>query len=140
MKKNAAKRDKAADRLVGSIEAAALTRFGAGARFRVWCDTSDGDPRAFDSCLHRFPLRSGADAVLFPRSGDVLTGMLASELAQLLDPERAAQLAVYLHGLAGELADADEGDVAMVAGDIVRHIGDAVQDLTAHEHATPRQE
>lgn len=81
MRKNASKRDKAADRLVRDIEAAARTRFGAGARFRVWCDTSDGDPRAFDSCLHRFPLRSGADAVLFPRSGDVLTA--SSKLAAL---------------------------------------------------------
>ena len=83
---------------------------------------------------------TGTPGMATAGSGDVLTGMLASELAQLLDPERAAQLAVYLHGLAGELADADEGDVAMLAGDIVRHIGDAVQDLTAREHATPRQE
>ena len=83
---------------------------------------------------------TGTPGMATAGSGDVLTGMLASALAQLLDPERAAQLAVYLHGLAGELADADEGDVAMLAGDIVRHIGDAVQDLTAREHATPRQE
>lgn len=84
---------------------------------------------------------TGTPGMATAGSGDVLTGMLlASELAQLLNPERAARLAMYLHGLAGELADADEGDVAMVAGDIVRHIGDAVQDLTAREHATPRQE
>ncbi|MFN7977934.1 MAG: NAD(P)H-hydrate dehydratase [Vicinamibacterales bacterium] len=83
---------------------------------------------------------TGTPGMATAGSGDVLTGMLASELAQLLDPERAAQLAVYLHGLAGELADADEGDVAMVAGDIVRHIGDAVQELTARERATPKTE
>lgn len=83
---------------------------------------------------------TGTPGMATAGSGDVLTGMLASELAQLLDPERATQLAVYLHGLAGELADADEGDVAMVAGDIVRHIGDAVQELTARERATPKAE
>ena len=83
---------------------------------------------------------TGTPGMATAGSGDVLTGMLASELAQLLDPERAAQLAVYLHGLAGELADADEGDVSMVAGDIVRHIGDAVQELTARDRVPPRQE
>jgi NAD(P)H-hydrate repair Nnr-like enzyme with NAD(P)H-hydrate dehydratase domain len=42
-------------------------------------------------------------------TGDVLTGMLAAWLAQLLDAEAACRLAVYLHGAAGELADADRG-------------------------------
>ena len=73
-------------------------------------------------------------------SGDVLTGMLAAALAQLLDPSTACQLAAYLHGAAGELADADEGEMSMVAGDIVSHIGDAVQELVARERATPRGE
>ena len=83
---------------------------------------------------------TGTPGMATAGSGDVLTGMLASELAQLLDAERAAQLAVYLHGLAGELADADEGDVSMVAGDIVRHIGDAVQDLTARDRVPAKAE
>jgi len=63
-------------------------------------------------------------------SGDVLTGMVAAWLAQLLDAEAAARLSVYLHGLAGDLAEADEGEVAMVAGDILDRLGDAVADLT----------
>ncbi|HEY7513301.1 MAG TPA: NAD(P)H-hydrate dehydratase, partial [Vicinamibacteria bacterium] len=49
-------------------------------------------------------------------SGDVLTGMIAAWFAQLLDAEAAACLAVYLHGLAGDLAEADEGEQALVAG------------------------
>ena len=44
-------------------------------------------------------------------TGDVLTGMIAAWLAQLLDAEAACQLAVYLHGMAGDLAEADEGEV-----------------------------
>ena len=64
-------------------------------------------------------------------SGDVLTGMIAAWLAQLLDAEAACKLAVYLHGLAGDLAEAEEGDVAMTAGDIARHLGDAMLELTA---------
>src|SRR5262249_58743981 len=37
-------------------------------------------------------------------SGDVLTGLTAALLGQGLKPFAAAQLAVYLHGLAGDLA------------------------------------
>jgi NAD(P)H-hydrate epimerase len=64
-------------------------------------------------------------------TGDVLTGMMAAWLAQLLDAEAACRLAVYLHGMAGDLAEADEGEVAMTAGDIAGHLGDAVLELTA---------
>ena len=64
-------------------------------------------------------------------SGDVLTGMIAAWSGQLLDAETACKLAVYLHGLAGDLAEADEGEVAMIAGDLIDRLGDAVLDLTA---------
>src|SRR5207247_1288088 len=40
-------------------------------------------------------------------TGDVLTGMIAALLAQHLEPFAAAQLGVYLHGLAGDLARDD---------------------------------
>lgn len=63
-------------------------------------------------------------------SGDVLTGMIAGWFGQLLDADAAARLAVYLHGLSGDLAEADEGEVAMVAGDIVDRLGDAIAELT----------
>jgi NAD(P)H-hydrate epimerase len=64
-------------------------------------------------------------------TGDVLTGMIAAWVAQLLDAEAACQLGVFLHGLAGDLAEADEGEIAMTAGDLVAHLGDAVMELTA---------
>jgi NAD(P)H-hydrate epimerase len=64
-------------------------------------------------------------------TGDVLTGMIAAWFAQLLDVEAACKLAVYLHGTAGDLAEADEGEVALVAGDVARRLGDAVLELTA---------
>ncbi len=73
-------------------------------------------------------------------SGDVLTGMVAAWLAQLMDPAAACQLAVYLHGAAGELAEADEGEVSMTAGDIVTHIGEALQELSARERAAATAE
>ena len=61
--------------------------------------------------------------------GDVLTGMIAAWFAQLLDAEAACKVAVYLHGLAGDLAERDKGQIAMTAGDLLEKIGDASMDL-----------
>src|SRR3954468_23527688 len=64
-------------------------------------------------------------------TGDLLAGMIAAWFGQLLDAEGACKLAVYLHGTAGDLAEADEGDVALIAGDLAARLGDAVMELTA---------
>jgi len=71
-------------------------------------------------------------------TGDILTGMVAAWLAQLLDAEAACKLAVYLHGLAGDLAEADEGEVAMTASDLAGHLGDAMMDITARRKVVER--
>jgi ADP-dependent NAD(P)H-hydrate dehydratase / NAD(P)H-hydrate epimerase len=73
-------------------------------------------------------------------TGDVLTGMIAAWLAQLLDAEVACKLAVYLHGLAGDLAEADEGEVAMTSADVAGHLGDAILELTARRRVVDRSE
>jgi NAD(P)H-hydrate epimerase len=52
-------------------------------------------------------------------SGDVLTGILGSLLAQRLEPLDAARLAVYLHGLAGDLALARLGGPAVPAEELI---------------------
>src|SRR5258708_16017491 len=67
-------------------------------------------------------------------TGDVLTGMVGAWLAQLLDAEAACLLAVYLHGMAGDLAEADNGGVSVTARDLAAHLRDALLELT-----TPRQ-
>jgi NAD(P)H-hydrate epimerase len=72
-------------------------------------------------------------------TGDLLTGMLAAWFAQLLDAEAAAKLAVYLHGTAGDLAEADEGEVALTAGDISARLGDAILELTARRRVAREQ-
>ena len=61
--------------------------------------------------------------------GDVLTGILAGLMAQGLKPLEAAQLGVYLHGLAGDLAADDKTQYALVAGDLVDFIPKAYQQL-----------
>ena len=72
-------------------------------------------------------------------TGDVLTGMIAAWLAQLLDPEAACKLGVYLHGLAGDLAEADESEVAMTSADVASHLGDAVLELTGRRKVVDRE-
>jgi NAD(P)H-hydrate epimerase len=64
-------------------------------------------------------------------TGDVLTGVIAGWFAQMLDAEGACKLAVYLHGHAGDLAEADEGETALTASDVLHHLGDAVLELSA---------
>jgi ADP-dependent NAD(P)H-hydrate dehydratase / NAD(P)H-hydrate epimerase len=64
-------------------------------------------------------------------TGDVLAGMLGAWFAQLLDAEAACKIAVYLHGSAGDLAEADEGEVSLMATDLVGRIGDAILELTS---------
>ena len=72
-------------------------------------------------------------------TGDVLTGMIAAWFGQLLDPESACQIAVYLHGLAGDHAAADEGEVSLVATDVVTSISEALLELTTQKKTRPRE-
>lgn len=56
-------------------------------------------------------------------TGDILTGIVAGMIAQ--NPERALEataLAVYLHGLAGDLARESLGENSLVATDLVRFL------------------
>ncbi len=58
-------------------------------------------------------------------TGDVLTGLIVALLAQQLEPFAAAQLGVYLHGLAGDLAAAELSEPGLVASDLPRYLGRA---------------
>jgi NAD(P)H-hydrate epimerase len=52
-------------------------------------------------------------------TGDVLTGLIAALLGQKLAPFAAAQLGVYLHGLAGDLAQEELGQISLIASDLL---------------------
>ncbi len=60
-------------------------------------------------------------------SGDVLTGMSGAFLARGLEPLAALQAACFLHGRAGDLAAAERGEEALIAGDIVEAIALAMK-------------
>lgn len=60
-------------------------------------------------------------------SGDVLTGMVAALLGQGLTAFNAAKYAVYLHGLAGDLAARKKTQLGMIASDIIEKIPEAIK-------------
>jgi NAD(P)H-hydrate epimerase len=68
---------------------------------------------------------SGNPGMATGGSGDVLTGAIAALIAQKLDAFEAAQLGAFLHGLAGDIARDQHGEVGMIAGDIVDALPDA---------------
>jgi hydroxyethylthiazole kinase-like uncharacterized protein yjeF len=61
-------------------------------------------------------------------SGDVLTGMITSLLAQGYDPADAAVAGVYLHGLSGDVALRIHSEESVIAGDILMNIGRAYRE------------
>jgi NAD(P)H-hydrate epimerase len=62
-------------------------------------------------------------------TGDVLTGMAGAFLARGLSPAAALQCAVYLHGRAGDLAAARVGQEALIAGDVIDALPQALVGL-----------
>jgi NAD(P)H-hydrate epimerase len=64
-------------------------------------------------------------------TGDVLTGLIAALVAQGMTPYDAARLGVHVHGLAGDLAAEDLGQVAMIASDLIRYLPQALGQFAA---------
>lgn len=62
-------------------------------------------------------------------SGDVLTGIITSILAQGYEPLQAAILGVYVHGLSGDYAKAELGETAIKATDLVYYLPQAFKSL-----------
>src|SRR5262249_50787337 len=66
--------------------------------------------------------RTGNPGMAKGGSGDVLTGLIAALLGQGLDAYAAAQLGVYLHGVAGDLARDQLGEVSLIATDLLDYL------------------
>ncbi len=62
-------------------------------------------------------------------SGDVLTGIILSLLAQGYSAESAAVAGVFLHGLAGDIAAEKTGFEALIASDIINNTGNAYKKI-----------
>jgi len=62
-------------------------------------------------------------------SGDVLAGLIVGLRAQGLLPFEAAVGGAYLHGLAGEIAAEQLGATAVIAGDLIRFLPEAIKEV-----------
>src|SRR3989338_4730113 len=59
--------------------------------------------------------------------GDVLTGMIAGLLAQVLKPLQAAELGVYLHGFIGDRLKDEKGVAGLLASDLMSKIPESLE-------------
>lgn len=72
---------------------------------------------------------TGNQALATAGSGDVLTGIITSLLAQSYEPIHAAILGVYLHGLTADIALPETGFQSFIASDIINNLGKAFLSL-----------
>ena len=77
--------------------------------------------------------KSGNPGMATGGSGDVLTGVIAALVAQRLPAFEACVLGTHVHGLAGDIARDQNGEIGMIAGDIVDSLPDAFYHLSSLE-------
>lgn len=79
-----------------------------------------------------FKNTTGNDGMATGGAGDVLAGLIGGFLAQGMNAEDAAILAVYFHGLAGDLAAQRYTKRAMIAGDLLDAFPEAFRSLESY--------
>ena len=73
--------------------------------------------------------RTGNPGMATGGSGDVLTGIITGLLGQDLSPLEAAVLGVHVHGIAGDVARDQYGELSMVAENIKNSLPTAFQSI-----------
>lgn len=82
-----------------------------------------------DSSPEVFVNPTGNPGMATGGSGDVLSGVIGSFLAQGMSRENAAIAGVYVHGLAGDLASEKFGEYGTIAGDIADYVALAILNI-----------
>lgn len=70
-------------------------------------------------------------------SGDVLTGIILSLLAQGYTASEAAIFGTYIHGHAGDIAANKLGEDSLIASDIIDNIAYAIKDIKNQDRLSP---
>jgi NAD(P)H-hydrate epimerase len=78
---------------------------------------------------------TGSPSMATGGTGDILTGMVSGMIAQFhKDPDRAIASAVYLHGLAGELAALHLTEQTVIATDLLNYLAEGIRAITNIPH------
>jgi NAD(P)H-hydrate epimerase len=78
---------------------------------------------------------TGSPAMATGGTGDILTGMLAGLLGQFPDdPDRAIAGAIYLHGLAGQIAARHLMEQPVIATDLLRFLPEGIREIRDLAH------
>jgi ADP-dependent NAD(P)H-hydrate dehydratase len=108
---------------------------GLAARFEHLVVVLKGNGTVVTDGARIYVNRTGNPGMATGGVGDSLTGVVAALLGQKFSPFEAAQLGVYVHGLAGDIARDHNGEVGLIAGDVVDALPDAFDNIDrAHEH------
>ena len=81
--------------------------------------------------IHSFENTTGNSGLAKGGSGDALTGMITSFLAQGYTTLEAAKLGVYLHGLAADITLQTQSEESMLITDVIENIGLAFKSLNS---------
>ena len=65
---------------------------------------------------------TGGPGLATAGTGDVLSGMIGGIIAQGIEPKQAVEAAVYLHGLAGDIAAKEKTEPGLIASDVIEAI------------------
>ncbi|KPJ64483.1 MAG: hypothetical protein AMJ45_05655 [Syntrophobacter sp. DG_60] len=76
---------------------------------------------------------TGNPAMATGGTGDVLTGIIGSFIAQGYDPKEASILAVFFHGLSSDLWVKEHGEIGMTATDLADYLPLAIKDVISNE-------
>jgi len=77
-----------------------------------------------------FLINKGCPGMATAGSGDVLSGILASLCAAYSDTMMAVAVGAYINGLAGEMAQDEQGAISMIASDTAKSVGKAIKKIT----------
>jgi NAD(P)H-hydrate epimerase len=95
-----------------------------------------GDRTIATDCRRIYVNTTGDSSLSKAGAGDVLCGIVATLLAQEMDPFNAACAGVYLHGRAGELAGEKLGRRCVLARDVIGAIPEAIAE---YQRGAPTQ-